>query len=121
MIAGPMTFVLAEINRMDALTSRTDTMNSSTHAARTGFNSGSVTVRIVASQVAPHTRAHSSTLLSSCRITPATVRTPSGKKIVRYARMISHNVPYTPIGMTIQAHRSRSENTIFGTACGNIT
>ena len=81
---GVITFECGPINRMDAPSSRTLAMNSSSQAAtRPGTSSGILTVRIRNVQEAPHICAHSSRLLSTCSITPAMVRTPSGRNTVR--------------------------------------
>ena len=81
---GVKTLECGPISRIEAPSSRTLAMNSSNQAAtRPGLSSGTVTVRTRYAHDAPHICAHSSRLLSICSMTPAMVRTPSGRKTVR--------------------------------------
>src|SRR6478609_670924 len=121
-IDGVMTFECGPISRMEAPSSLTLAINSSSHAAtRPGTSSGTVTVRTRNAQEAPHICAHSSRLLSICSMTPAMVRTPSGRNTVMYAIKRSHRVPLIGMGNTTHAHIMPNANTSRGTACGNIT
>ena len=93
-IAGPMTLVRGPMSNTDVPTSRTLAIKSSTQAAiKPGRSNGMVTVQSWYSHEAPHTRAHSSTLLSSWTITPEIVRTPRGRNTVRYPNNRSQIVP----------------------------
>ena len=83
-IEGIITLECGPISRIEAPSSRTLAMNSSSHVAiRPGISNGTVTVRVRNVHEAPHICAHSSRLLSICSITPAIVRTPSGRNTVR--------------------------------------